>query len=322
MNTWLFDNSSRGKLRFQGPQAAWFLGQLLTNDVGSLRSGQGMQALLLRPNGKIVAPMRVVGAGAELLLDTEPDKQSDLLGFFSSRIFTTQVEIEDCTQSYALVSVLGEKAAAVVKDALQRMTLPEEEHGAEQFGAGWLVRVIHPIGGIDIWVRRDHKQDLMARLEAAGAVTGDDRTRRDIEVASGTPQFGVDYDESFLPQEAAMEKAVHFEKGCYLGQEAVAMAQRGRLRRRLRRIVFEEGLATGDVVFEDQPAGTVTSAVSHEGKGFGIGVVSTAVPIGATVTVGGTAGAVIEELPGTHTGPERPSARRLREQLQGQAEVR
>lgn len=315
----LFDLSARGKLRFTGPQATWFLGQLVTNDIESLRPGQGMEALLLKPNGKIVAPMRILGAGAEVLVDTEADLATHLESFLSSRVFTTEVEITDCSNDYALLRIIGQKADDVVTDALQRMSLPQQEHSVEQFGAGWLVRVMYPYKGVDIWVKKGHSADLVGKLVASGAMACDTDLYRTIETAFGTPRFGVDYDETFLPQEAAMEKGVHFEKGCYLGQEAVAMAQRGKIRRRLRHLKFDDAHTTGEVVFGSQALGVVTSAVSFQGKGSGIGAISTSVPIGSRVQVAGTAWASVEELPGTNYGPERPSARKLREQIQGQA---
>ncbi|HYN99024.1 MAG TPA: hypothetical protein VEU28_05065, partial [Actinomycetota bacterium] len=103
----------------------------------------------------------------------------------------------------------------------------------------------------------------------------------------------------------------HFKKGCYLGQEAVAMAQRGRVKKRLRHLVFSGDPAAGEVNFEGQPAGTVTSV----SDGFGIAMVKTTVPLDSKVSVGGST-ATVKELPGTVYGPSVPSARELRERLQ------
>ena len=56
---------------------------------------------------------------------------------------------------------------------------------------------------------------------------GDGRPRRSW-VESGRPRYGIDLDESVIPQEAGLnERAVSFTKGCYVGQETVARSTTG-----------------------------------------------------------------------------------------------
>ncbi|MDQ2834223.1 MAG: folate-binding protein, partial [Acidobacteriota bacterium] len=42
-----------------------------------------------------------------------------------------------------------------------------------------------------------------------------------VRVLEGTPRYGVDIREKDLPQETGQTRALHFSKGCYLGQEIV-----------------------------------------------------------------------------------------------------
>ncbi|MGH2687388.1 MAG: hypothetical protein ACRDKW_01060, partial [Actinomycetota bacterium] len=49
------DRRGTGVLRFRGPQARWFLDQLVTNRVVDLPAGAGADALLLTPKGRITA---------------------------------------------------------------------------------------------------------------------------------------------------------------------------------------------------------------------------------------------------------------------------
>ncbi len=137
----------------------------------------------------------------------------------------------------------------------------------------------------------------------------------------GMPRLS-DY-EGHLPQEAALEYLVHFSKGCYLGQEAVAMAQRGTVKKRLRHLHFQDEASTGSIFFEDNKVGVVTSAAGDSGIAKGIGMVSTMIALDSEVSVeteeSGRVNAVIKPLPGTIEGPKLPSARELRERLQGTA---
>jgi len=57
------DRSGRGKLRFRGEQALWFCDQLLSNQVVDLADGEGAEALLLTPHGRIRALLRLVYHG-------------------------------------------------------------------------------------------------------------------------------------------------------------------------------------------------------------------------------------------------------------------
>src|SRR5688500_11463260 len=86
------------KLLFCGPQAAWFLDQLLTNKLDELQAGEQAEALLLTPKGRIVRVMKVLAGAEELLVDAGPGDSSELLLFFQSRVFTTQVEIDDVSE--------------------------------------------------------------------------------------------------------------------------------------------------------------------------------------------------------------------------------
>ncbi|MEA2533895.1 MAG: tRNA-modifying protein YgfZ, partial [Actinomycetota bacterium] len=75
------DRSDRGKLRFRGDQALWFCDQLLSNQVVDLADGQGAEALLLTPHGKIRALLRLVSNGGEVMADMEPGLAAGLAEF-------------------------------------------------------------------------------------------------------------------------------------------------------------------------------------------------------------------------------------------------
>jgi folate-binding protein YgfZ len=310
------DRSDRGKLRFRGDQALWFCDQLLSNQVVDLADGQGAEALLLTPHGKIRALLRLVSNGGEVMADMEPGLAAGLAEFFQGRVFSTRVEIADVTGDFGIVSVLGPAADDVVRTMTLVDRVPaDSEHASVRCAAALVVRVARPIPGLDLYVPKGALDVTLASLTAAGGTPATPEDYEALRAASGLPRDRVDFDEGFLPQEAALERAVHFAKGCYLGQEAVAMTQRGRVKRRLRHLRFDGPARAGVVRHEGQEVGRVTSP----GGGFGIGPVRTTVALGDKVEVGEDppATAVVEELPGTVAGPRVPSARELRESLAG-----
>lgn len=310
--TSVVDRSDRAKLRFTGPQALWFLDQLLTNKLDDLPNGRASDALLLTPKGRVSAAVRITNVGDAVFLDSEAEGRELLLDFFRERVFATRVEIEDVSSDYSLFSVFGGDFINHLQNALHRMDSPGpgETH---RFAAGHLIGVSVP-PQIDLLVNPQESERVLSSLLTSAEFV-DQGVWDAYRTVYGLPLFGIDYDETFLPQEAAREIAVHFAKGCYLGQEAVAMTQRGRIRRRLMHLRFEDEAFTGEILSEGQHVGNVTSAAAN----FGIGAVATSVAPGSAVeVVSGSLGAaaVVDELPGTDHGPEVPSARALRESLQ------
>lgn len=309
------DRSDRSKLRLTGEQALWFCDQLLSNQVVGLADGEGAEALLLTPHGKIRALLRLVYNGGEVVADMEPGLAAELAEFFAGRVFSTRVEIADVTGDLGLVSVLGPGAEEVVRTMTMVNRLPAgDEHASARCASALVVRVARPVPGLDLFVPWGALDVTLASLAAAGATAATPGEYEALRAAHGLARDRVDFDEAFLPQEAALERAVHFAKGCYLGQEAVAMTQRGRIKRRLRHLRFTGPARPGVVRHEGAEVGQVTS----QGDGYGIASVRTSVALGAEVEVGDDppVTAIVQELPGTVAGPSLPSARTLRESLQ------
>jgi folate-binding protein YgfZ len=77
---------------------------------------------------------------------------------------------------------------------------------------------------------------VRAVLAAAGAVPVSEAAAEVLRVESGRPRYGVDLDDTVIPQEAGINgRAVSFTKGCYVGQETVArLHYRGKPNRHLR----------------------------------------------------------------------------------------
>jgi folate-binding protein YgfZ len=324
----IVDRTDRGILRFNGVQALWFCDQLLSNQVVNLEPGAGAEALLLTPHGRITAALRLLHpATGEVLADLEDPTRATvpaLVDFFEGRIFATRVTVAGASDELGLVSVLGPGAEAIVSaafDVSPGMLPGEEEHAnvAVETSAGPVViaRVTRPAAGLDLMVARGEVPACIAALCAAGGSAAPATAYEDLRVRGGLALDRIDYDEGYLPQEAALERAVHFAKGCYLGQEAVAMTQRGRIKRRIRHLRFDGDARLGPVRHAGEEVGRVTS-ITAASPAYAIATLRTSVALGEAVAVGGTdeVSALVEELPGTVSGPRVPSARELRESLQ------
>jgi folate-binding protein YgfZ len=119
-----------------------------------------------------------------------------------------------------------------------------------------------------------------------------------VRVERGRPRYGIELDESVIPQEAGLnERAVSFTKGCYVGQETVArLHYRGKPNRHLRGLRLSAPAETGAVLHRgDKEVGRVGSAVVSPRFGpIALALVRRQASPGDTVTVDGTPAEVVD----------------------------
>ena len=85
-----------------------------------------------------------------------------------------------------------------------------------------------------------------------------------LRILAGIPDHPRDTEDRRLPHELGLrDEVLHFEKGCYLGQEIIhRLDVMGRVRKQLVRLRFDGPVAQGDVVRPrdgDEELGTLTS---------------------------------------------------------------
>ena len=92
-----------------------------------------------------------------------------------------------------------------------------------------------------------------------------------VRVEHGRPRYGVDLDDTVIPQEAGLnERAVSFTKGCYVGQETVArLYYRGKPNRQLRGLRLSAAASTGDELAFGEPRRRTASGASRCRRGSG-----------------------------------------------------
>ncbi len=138
-------------------------------------------------------------------------------------------------------------------------------------------------------------------LLGAGAVEVAAAAAEALRIEHGRPRYGVDLDDSVIPQEAHLnDRAVSFTKGCYVGQETVArLFYKGKPNRELRGLSSAEPLEVGaELTLDGRVVGTITSAASSPRFGhIGLALVRREAPPGAIVLAPGEHEAVVSELP-------------------------
>ena len=293
------DLSARGKIRVTGEDRVRLLHSILSNDVKDLRPGQGNYHFLLDAQAHILADANLFLSEDHILLDVEPEMTARVLEHLDKYIIADDVQIEDVTARLATVALEGPKA-----EQIAGVEVPAGP-GAHVETGGTVVARVSATGQPGVWflVTPERKPELIARLEAAGAVAATAEDARVVRVENGVPRHGDDFGEQTLPQETQQtSRAVSFTKGCYLGQEIVERIRaRGHVHRALVKVAIEgeEPPAAGStVIAAGQEVGHLTSPVYSPRLQASLGLAilrrEFAAP-GTAVNIGGRPGRVLDQ---------------------------
>ena len=312
----LVDRSERGRLALSGTDAAAFLDGQVTNDVQALTPGTGCYAALLTHKGKMLGDLRVlapadgarlpVEGDVALVLETERVALQTLFDTIRRYRIGHVVELHKLTLESALVSLIGPDSDTVAQRALAHGALPPpDEHANRAADAGGApVLTVRTDAGIDVLCATADAAAVTAALTAAGAEPVSGAAAEVVRVEGGRPRYGVELDDSVIPQEAGLnERAVSFTKGCYVGQETVArLHYRGKPNRFLRQLRLSAPAEPGqELRVGDRVVGRLGSCVESPRLGpVGLGLVRREVVPGDLVAVGddGITARVVE-LPAT-----------------------
>lgn len=272
----LFDRSHRGRIRVKGEKAAEMVAGLVTNDVAGLVPGQGCYAAALTAKGKIVADVRVFIEEGSVLTDTPPRAAPAWAAMVKKFINPRVAPYGDESAVLRDLGIFGANARHVVATltgvqapALSALA-PYAHVTIEIDGHKVLVTKSPDLGveGFELIVPAEQFGGLWARASEAGATPAGLEAWEIARVEAGRPEWGLDIDDSTIPQEANFDElhAISYTKGCYVGQETIARIHfRGHVNKHLRGI--------HGVGLDAPPAG----ATLHDEAGLQVGDVRTAV---------------------------------------------
>ena len=273
-SAWL-DLSARGRIRAVGEDRVRLLHAMCSNHVQQLRAGEGCYAFFLNPQGRILADAVILALPDALLLDTEPETRESLYTHLDKYIIADDVTLEDTTADTVAIGIEGPAAADV--ESRLGIALPAPPYSHQVWGHRLAIRSsVTGQPGFSIVAPAADREALIREIEAAGAVRASDQDARVVRIELGHPRYGEDFTDQYLPHETQLLGALHFSKGCYIGQEIVERVRaRGGVHRFLVPLEIEgDGpLETGAVITADGKAlGTITSAAWSPARGRTVGL--------------------------------------------------
>lgn len=219
-------------LTVSGPDRLEWLQGVLTCNVEGLRPGEGRWGLVLSRQGKILSDVIVVATADVVHLGVPAISLPRVRDWLSSFLVMEDADIEDDSAELMWFAAHGPRG----RDVAARF--------AARFGGA--AGAVDPtgLGGGMLIVPRSHAADVEAAARTEpGVVIGTDEDWLRLRVERLVPLFGVDMDDQRNPHEASLDRrCVSWDKGCYLGQEAVCMLDmRGKVKRRLVLVALEGG---------------------------------------------------------------------------------
>ena len=294
---WMRRVAVRGADRFR-----WLSG-MVTNTVNDLFPNTGAWNLVLNAQGHIQGDLTVWRGGeesspqrrsatataalagdpllgtpfageSELELEIAADQFEKLLAHLNKFIIMDDVELVPLGDeqvgeagSETAIGMTGPQAGEV----LERVGLPvigSAMAGTTVEWNGWNLRNLRTHGVLaqhyEFWLPSAGLAKLWSCLRTGGATPIGSRSIEAFRIAEGIPAYGTDMVERDLPQETSQMRALHFAKGCYLGQEIVERIRwRGNVHRHLRPLELSGPAPQGgaELKLEDgTAAGQITSA--------------------------------------------------------------
>jgi folate-binding protein YgfZ len=293
---WLRRVAVRGEDRFR-----WLNG-MVSNTVNGLGANAGAWNLVLNVQGQIQGELYVWREGSggendELELEIAADQEEKLLAHLDRFIIMDDVELVPLATETTGATALGAATALglsgpLAGDLLARLglpTLPEPLTSIRTKWNGQELRMVRSYGVLaqhyELWLGAAEMPALWKALQEAGATPVGTASLDALRIAEGIPAYGIDMVERDLPQETSQTRALHFTKGCYLGQEIVErIHSRGNVHRHLRQLELDGPLplAGTELKFHNAAgaeaiAGEITSAaelfVSKSERRFALGMI-------------------------------------------------
>ncbi len=234
------DRSDRKLLRLTGRDPIGMLNAVLTNDVPA-HEDRGIYAMLLDPKGRIQTDLRVVKAGDETLIDTEPEGAEAAREILARYAPFSRAKLEELSD-WEVLGLYGPRATGLLgnPDLAEHETTRAEIGGASVLVVGVAV----PVSGYDLIGPPETLAAAREHLIETGATSAGTDAHETVRIEAGVPRFGADITPENFPgeSETSLKRAVSFGKGCYPGQETVArMRYRGSPNKKLYRFELEPG---------------------------------------------------------------------------------
>ncbi len=258
-----------GWIRVTGSDRVRWLNGMVTNSIQALKPDEGCYNFFLNAQGRIQGDCMAWLQEDGILLQTAADRVASLIASLDRFIIMDDVELTPVANRAGLLLLGG-----LAGKSLQMLGLPMPEGLATITWQGEAVTLLPAYDAVErfeLWSDAATLGLITESLRHAGATEFTPSNLEHLRLLEAMPLYGTDIRDKELPQETGQTRALHFSKGCYLGQEIVErIRSRGQVNR-----LFQAFTLTGDVppvgtalMANEKPVGELTSVADVAGHGI------------------------------------------------------
>jgi len=270
----LIDTNWHLTASFTGRDRVKYLHAITSGNVSDLAENRGALALLLSPQGRILAELEIYALAESVQVRSHVSLREQTIATLRKYILGSQVKLEDATDTVGSFALEGPRANEVFR-AVAGVELAEiPEMGAAEISIDQVqCRLVHRSRfaqpGPEIIAPVDSLAQVWRTAEAAVRARGGAPigmiALNSLRLEAGVPWFPADFNDTVIPHEAAVENThIAYNKGCYTGQEIVERVRsQGRVNRKRVRLKFSSAqppLAGTKLRAGASEVGAVTSA--------------------------------------------------------------
>lgn len=279
----LLDRSYLGKIIAKGTDASDLIDRISTNDMKELIMGTACDTIFCNPKGRIIDYSKVMQYEGQLIIISSYLSNQHLLDWINRFIILEDVQLEDCSEQFIWLTVLGPDAKAFISEMSGQLVLDEYEtiwleNDGIKFPA--LINNNFRVLAYNFCLPRINAENIIKWINNSlkkfnGRLIGDDAFQV-MRIESAMPDWGTELTEDYNPHEARLINAVSFTKGCYTGQEVIARLDTyDKVQKYLMIFEFEHRLQHEppfNVFYDDEKIGTMTSYAFNPIKNISCGL--------------------------------------------------
>ena len=230
------DLSTMGKIDIKGPEAEALVNRLIVNDAAAMRPGQARYASVCAPDGGIMDDLTVFRlADAHFLVVSGSRNRLKMRDWFTTHAAGRRAYVTDLTAAVAFPTVQGPHSRALLQSLIEDADLTALKRWHFTHGTLDGTRVMISRTGVtgelgfELFVPADEAAGVWNALFAAGGSFGlrpyGVKAMFTLGLEKLYPAHGIDMDESVTPFHVGTDAFIKFDKGDFIGREALLRAR-------------------------------------------------------------------------------------------------
>lgn len=247
------------RFRLTGADRVRYLNGQVTNQVANLEPDHARYAVVTNHKGQLEGELHLAAIASDpeaLYLDAPAALRESLFTRLGRYIIADDAQLTDITDDWIAFHLLELNVES--RQALD--DIPHQLIANPRFGSP----------GHDLWIPHEAKD----RVQALDLPFPTPPELESLRIAQGIPMWDHELIQGILPPEARLQdRAIHYEKGCYIGQEIISrMRTVGKTNRLLCLLKGGQQAETNPIELPlplhlpeapDKPIGTLTSIAPH-----------------------------------------------------------